>query len=548
MQIKTNPTVHDVIVVGSGAAGGMAAWNLTRKGVNVLVLDAGQKYDRSKFWSHVKSWEVQQRLDRGQAPPKFYVDNQDQPYATPDGQPFEWTRVWGRGGKTNVWGRVSLRYSDLNLTEPERDGWEIPWPIRYKDIAPYYDRVDRFIGINGGTDDQEWLPGSSYHLPPPAPRCGERLLQKAAGSTGIKIVSGRRAVLTRPQNGHAACHYCGACGRGCDVGAFFNASDYLIEPALQTGRLKVVDNAVVARVLVDDRGLANGVQYFDRNTREEHRVYAKRVVMGASCIDSTRILLNSKSERYPNGIGNGSDVIGRYLAEQIRFHMYGFLPELMGGRTQNDDGIGGEHIYMPRFTPRNGAKKDYLRGFGMQFWGIGALENASFAKKLPGFGVGLKRAVKQRYPALVALHPYGEVLGRRENRITVEGTPLDRYGVPVARIEYEIGDNERKMAMDMYDTAEEILRAAKAEILPFERNSLDVNGGAIHEHSTCRMGADPKRSALNGFCQSHEVKNLFVVDGSAFTTATEKNPTLTILALAWRATDYMAEEIRAGRV
>jgi choline dehydrogenase-like flavoprotein len=321
----------------------------------------------------------------------------------------------------------------------------------------------------------------------------------------------------------------------------------LVEPALQTGRLQVVDDAVVARILVDDRGLASGVQYFDRHTREERRVYGKRVVLGASCIDSTRILLNSKSSRYPNGIGNDSDVIGRYLSEQIRFHVYGFVPELLGTATQNDDGIGGEHIYMPRFDVP-ASKKDYLRGFGMQFWGCGAQENASFGKKLPGFGVDLKQAIKKRYPALVALHPYGEVLGRRENRVTVEGTPLDKYGVPVARIEYQISDNERRMALHMYDTAEEILRAAKAEILPFERGALDVNGGAIHEHSTCRMGADPKRSALNGFCQSHQVKNLFVVDGSAFTTATEKNPTLTILALSWRATDYLAQEMQAGRV
>lgn len=548
MQLKPSAQVHDVIVIGTGAAGGMAAWNLTRQGVNVLALDAGQKFDRSKFWSHVKAWEWQQKLDRGQTPPKFYVDLKEQPYAWNDGQFFDLWRVWGRGGKTNVWGRVSLRYSDLNLTEPARDGWEIPWPIRYKDIAPYYDRVEQLIGVCGGPDDQDWLPGSTHHLPPAAPRCGERLLQKAARNVGIKIVNGRRAVVTREYNGHAPCHYCGACGRGCDVGAFFNASDYLVEPALKTGRLNVVDNAVVARILVDDKGLANGVQYFDRYTKDEHRVYGKRIVLGASCIDSTRILLNSKSSTYPNGIGNSSDVIGRYLAEQVRFHMSGFLPELMGAPTQNDDGIGGEHIYMPRFNPRAGGKHDYLRGFGMQFWGCGAVENASFGKKLPGFGVDLKQAIKKRYPAMVALHPYGEVLGRRENRVTVEGTPNDQYGVPIARIEYQIGENERKMVRDMYDTAEEILHAAKAEILPFERGWVDTNGSAIHEHSTCRMGADPKRSALNGFCQSHDVKNLFVVDGAAFTTSTEKNPTLTILALCWRATDHLAGEIRAGRV
>src|SRR5271156_2705744 len=197
MQTKRSPQVHDVIVIGSGAAGGMAAWNLTRQGVSVLMLDAGEKFDRAKYWSHVKPWEWRERVARGEHPPEFYVNDKDAPYEYPKGQLFELTRVWGRGGKTNVWGRVSLRYSDLNFTEPARDGWEIPWPIRYADVAPYYDKVDQFIGINGGSDDQPWLPGSRYHLPPPPPRCGERLLQKAAKSAGVSIVSGRRAVLTR---------------------------------------------------------------------------------------------------------------------------------------------------------------------------------------------------------------------------------------------------------------------------------------------------------------------------------------------------------------
>jgi choline dehydrogenase-like flavoprotein len=290
------------------------------------------------------------------------------------------------------------------------------------------------------------------------------------------------------------------------------------------------------------------VQYFDRNTKQEHQVRGKVIIVAASCIDSTRILLNSKSTEHPNGIGNSSDVVGRYLVEQVRFHMYGFLPELKGTKALNDDGIGGEHIYLPRYNHRDGRKRDYLRGFGMQFWGSGAQSGASFAKTLPGFGASLKSAIKQRYPALVALNPYGEVLPRKENRITVQGTSNDRYGVPIARIEYAIGENERKMVAEMYSAAESILRAAKAEIMPFERGWLDNMGSAIHEHGTVRMGADPKRSALNAFCQFHDVKNLFCVDGAAFPTATEKNPTLTILAMAWRATDYLAAEMKAGRL
>lgn len=548
MQVQKPGAVHDVVIIGSGAAGGMAAWNLTRQGMNVLVLDAGVKFQRSKFWSHVKPWDWWRKMDAGERPPAFYLDTKEQPYQTPKEQPFELIRVWGRGGKTNVWGRVSLRYGDVDFEGPARDGWEIPWPIRYKDIAPYYDCVDQLIGVCGGDDDQDSLPGSKYHLPAPVPRCGEQLLKRAAGRIGMKIVSGRRAVLTRAHNGHPQCHFCGVCGRGCDVAAFFNSSDYLLEPAMQTGKLRIVDNAVVARVLNDGKGRASGVQYFDRVTKQERQVKARVVIVAASCIDSTRILLNSKSTQYPNGIGNSNDVVGRYLTEQVRFHMYGFLPELRGTKALNDDGIGGEHIYLPRYNHRDGKKRDYLRGFGMQFWGCGAQSGASFAKNLPGFGADFKRGVKSRYPALVALHPYGEVLPRRENRVTVEGTPVDAYGVPTPRIEYKTGENERKMTVEMYDAAESILRAAKAEIVPFERGWLDNAGSAIHEHGTVRMGDDAKRAACNGFGQFHEVKNLFCVDGAVFPTATEKNPTLTILALAWRSTDFLAAEMKAGRL
>jgi choline dehydrogenase-like flavoprotein len=304
----------------------------------------------------------------------------------------------------------------------------------------------------------------------------------------------------------------------------------------------------VARILVDEQGLASGIQYFDRYTKQERRLYGKRVIVAASCVDSTRILLNSTSPKYPNGIGNSSDVIGRYLSEQIRFAIRGFAPELIGTEVRNDDGIGGAHIYMPRFNHRDGRKRDYIRGFGCQFWYTGAQTDLSYAKSLPGFGLEFKKAVKERYPALLNLHPFGETLPKAENRITVKGSPVDQYGVPIARINYSSGDNEHRMSKDMYATMLEILHAAKAEIVPYKTGYLEPNGSAIHEHGTCRMGTDRKRSALNSFCQMHDVKNVFVVDGAAFTTASEKNPTLTILALAWRATDYMAAEMKRGNI
>jgi choline dehydrogenase-like flavoprotein len=534
----------DAIVIGSGASGGLAAWNLTRRGIRVLMLDAGDHFQRKDFWTHVLPYEERERRRLGQRPPQFRLDADEQPHLTPPGQPFDLWRVWGVGGKTNVWGRVSLRYSDVDFKGPERDGWEIPWPLTYRDLEPYYDHVDQLIGVCGGDDHSDVLPGSQYHLPPPRLRCGEVLLKRAATRLGIPVVAGRRAVLTRSHRGFPPCHYCGACGRGCDSASFFNAADHLIPPALQTGKLTLRTNAVVGRIFSDAEGLAGEVQYFDRHTKAETRVSARVVVLGASCVDSTRILLNSKSSRYPTGIGNSSGVIGKYLCEQIRFHVRGFLPALYGRSSSNDDGIGGEHMYLPRFNHR-GRPRDYLRGFGAQFWGIGCQAGAShFAPSIDGFGISLKRQIKHRYPAFVQIHPYGEVLPRSDNYITVDDTPEDRYGVPLPKIVFSIGDNERKMVEEMYDTALDLMHEAKAELLPVQRGFVDQPGSAIHEHGTCRMGADPKRSALNSFCQMHEVRNLFVMDGSAFPTATEKNPTLTILAVAWRATDFLAEELR----
>jgi choline dehydrogenase-like flavoprotein len=550
MQIISPAKVYPVIVIGSGASGGMAAWNLTQKGIEVLMLDAGERFDRNTYWTHVQPWEAQARAARGERPPQFFLDTKEQPYLTPAERPFALTRVWGHGGKTNVWGRVSLRYSQMDLKASERDGWEIPWPIDYTELSPYYDRVEQLIGVNGGTDDSDALPGSKFLQPPPPPRCGERLLQRAMTRVGIPSVAGRRANMTRPTRGFPACHYCGNCGAGCDTASFFCSADHLLPFALQTGKLEIRSNAVVARILTDANGLARGVQYFDRRTGEERQALAKVVIVGASCVDSTRILLNSKSERHANGLGNGSDVIGRYLCEQIRLNVTGFLPALVGTATRNDRGIGGEHIYMPRFNHRDGRRRDYLRGFGAQFWNTGSSISGAHpgSERIPGFGASLKTEIKKRHPAWFEIHPFGEVLPYAHNRITVDPGRVDKYGVPLPKIDYQIGENERKMTEHMADTVEEIVKAAGGELVNYRRGQLDAMGSAIHEHGTCRMGADPKRSALNRFNQMHEVKNVFVVDGSAFPNASEKNPTLTILSLSWRATDYLADEIKRGNL
>ena len=540
----------DVVVIGSGASGGMAAYNLTQKGVKVLLLDAGEEFDRRFFWTHTLPFQGDGRLRKGDRPPQFFLDTKEQPYLTPEGRPFELVRVWGRGGKTNVWGRVSLRMSDMDFTAADRDGWGIPWPIRYADLAPYYDKAEQLMGVCGGSDDSDALPGSRHLMPAPPPRCGEVFLQKACDKLRIPMVAGRRANFTRPHRGFVPCHYCGACGDGCDTASFFNSADHLIPQALETGNLEIQSNAVVARILVDDRGRASGVQYFDRRTGAERQVKARVVVLGASAMDSTRILLNSKSTRFPNGLGNGSDQLGRNFCEQLMVHVKGFLPQLYGRGYSNDDGIGGEHVYVPRFNHRpDRPKPDYLRGFGIQFWNTGAqTTGVDVARVLPGFGASFKAEVKKRYPALVSLHPFGEVLPRPENRVTVDESRTDRYGVPLMKVDVQFGDNERKMRKHMYDTCQEILDTLRAEIVPIDRDTNDPPGSAIHEHGTCRMGKDRRTSVLNAFNQMHEVANVFVVDGSAFPNSSEKNPTLSIVALSWRATDYLAEELRSGRL
>lgn len=546
MQIKKAPTTYDVVIIGSGASGGMAAWNLTRQGVKVLLLDAGDRYDPDKYWMALLPYERRERLQRGERPELGFLSTKEQPYLVPDGKTYTLYRVWGHGGKTNMWGRVSLRYSDVDFKV--NDGYGIPWPFEYRDIKPYYDKVDQLIGVCGGQDDTDTLPGSQFHQPAPALRCGEWALLNAGKRVGIKIVNGRRANLTKPLNGRAACHYCGDCGSGCSTGSFFNSAMHLLPAALQTGRLKIISNAVVARITVDPKtGKANGVQYHHRHTKQEEQVRAKVVVLGASSVDSTRILLNSKSDIYPNGIGNTSGVIGKYFTEQFRFHVTTFMPHLYGRETTHDSGIGGEHIYMPRFNHR-GKPRDYARGFGMQFWSSGCQNNASWAKNMPGFGGAFKKEVLKMYPALVQLHPYGEIPPRIENRIEVDDAKTDQYGVPLPRIHLSYTDNERKMSEEMYDMVETLVHEAKGELFNYRRGEWDVPGSAIHEHGTCRMGSDPKTSALNGFNQMHAVKNLFVVDGSSFPSATEKNPTLTILAVAWRATDYLAAQLKKGNV
>ena len=546
MQVITQPKVYPVIVIGSGASGGMAAWNLTRQGVDVVLLDAGDKFDRSKYWTHATPWETQARLARGDKPETFFLDTKEQPYFTPNDRPFALTRVWGHGGKTNVWGRVSLRYSDIDLKAADRDGWEISWPISYKDIAPYYDQVEQLIGVNGGTDDSDVLPGSKYLQPPPAPRCGERLLQKAMGKLNIPVVAGRRANMTRSTNGFPACHYCGNCGNGCDTASFFCSADHLLPFALKTGKLELRSNAVAARILTDENGRATGVQYFDRRTGSEQQVRGKVIVLGASCVDSTRILLNSKSRAYPDGVGNSSGLLGCYLSEHIMgISGSGFIPVRIGTESTLDDGRP-VSPYIARFRNVTDRHPDFIRGYHFQGGG-GCFEYPDMAHDLPGYGKAFKSNVRKYYPAMVSFGGFGEVLPRRENRVTINPRVKDAWGIPVLNFDYRFSDNELKMTKDMADSIEEMLHAAGAEDIKIGRTTHPP-GYSIHEIGTARMGNDPKTSVTDSSCRLHDVKNIYLADAGPFVSGGTQNTTWTILAMAWRTMDFLKERMRTGDV
>ena len=542
----------EVIVIGSGAAGGIMARTLCEKGIQVLMLDAGRKLERSEYLTHHRPYQMPFRGfgNPRQMAHRFYtseynqhitLDPAEQPYSTAPGKPFHLVRVWARGGKTLVWGRVALRMSELDFKAASRDGYGEDWPIGYDDLKPYYDRVDRMIGVCGTRENLEVLPDGVF-MPPPRPRCAERLLKRGAEKVGIRVIPIRRAVLTRAHDGRPPCHYCGECGRGCDVGAFFDSASVMVERALATGNLTLKSNAVAAQVLTDERGLAKGVRYFDRYSRTDHEVFGRVVVVAASCVDTIRILLNSKSTAFPNGIANDHGMVGKYFKEHIRTKdIVGALPQFKGSATTNEDGLGGAHIYIPRFNQNQ--KNDYLRGFGIQCWGSGCTRFPSHAHNLKGFGSSYKRGVRDTYPAVVRLHAFGEVLDYEHNYIDLDPKRRDQYGMPLARIHYTIGDNERRMHKDMLSRSEEILRACGAEILSVPQEP-DVPGATIHELGGCRMGADPSKSVVNSFGQTHEARNLFVVDGSIFVTTSEKNPTITILALSLRSAEYLAEQLR----
>jgi choline dehydrogenase-like flavoprotein len=580
--ITPDNATYDVIVVGSGAAGGMAAFQLATAGVKVLMLEAGRLIDpateyRTMEWPYAS-------LRRGRLPADEYAlgaaeyNMIDRPYGTAakfekyrkllsysgntftrswmvdekqnptTGTRYAWVRARALGGKTNLWGRVALRLSDYDFKAASRDGFGDDWPIAYSDIASYYDKVDTLLGISGTRENIPQLPDSQFQRPLKL-NCGEQILKAAIAKMGRHLIPGRAGVTTEgvANKYRRRCAGRGRCGRGCNINASMHSPTALIFPARDTGNLTLRPNSTVSEILMDSRtNRAAGVRVIDSVTREVFDFKARLVVLAASTLESTRLLLLSKSADRPNGLANSSGVVGKYFCEHIMGPgASGMMPTLRGAPITNDDGRP-QSTYLVRFRNITDKHPDFIRGYGMQ-GGSGCAEYPSHAHTTPGFGAGFKKTVRANHPAPISFTAFGEVLARRENQVELDPVLKDAWGIPVLRFDYRFGDNELKMAKDMAETAEEMLKAAGAEDIRVRRDVL-TEGWSIHELGTARMGTDPKTSVTNSFGQTHDVKNLFIVDGSTFVSAGCQNPTWTILALAWRAMDYLKEEMRTSNV
>jgi choline dehydrogenase-like flavoprotein len=556
-------TSYDAIVVGSGANGGWAAKELCEAGMKVAVLEVGRELDpATDFSEHTLPYE--QPL-RGRQDPRnaelerrpigrknyaceesnvtFFADEVDHPFTFPKKRPFWWIRGNQVGGRTILWGRQSYRMSDYDFKARTHDGYGDDWPISYADLAPYYDKVESFIGVSGSAEQVEVLPDGKF-LPPMALSCGEHMLKSAVDAMGRRVTIGRAAVLTQRHNGRAACHYCGPCHRGCMTASYFSSPSSTLPAARATGRLTLITQALAHRVTLDSEARADGVLYFDTTTGEEHRVAAPIVILAASTLASARLLLTSAESRFPNGLANSSGLVGRNLMDHIfAVGADGYLPLRRGAKAELARRPNG--IYIPRFRNVKQREQGFIRGFGYQ--GGESVTVFEHAYSMPGFGAEWKARVKTETVARIGLTGFGEMLARAENRCYLDPQTKDKWGVPVLRIDVTHGDNERAMAKYMIEQSVAMLEAAGAEEIT-TRTELPPPGFAIHEVGTARMGEDPKTSVLTPFLQTHDVENLFVMDGSCYVSIGCVYPTLTMMALTVRACEHLIAEAKRGNL
>jgi choline dehydrogenase-like flavoprotein len=565
-QVVRSPKVYDVCVVGSGAGGGMAAKILTEGGLSVAMLEAGPEVHPEKdFKMFMWPYQLPHRgvgvggraaVNFGEfLAPNGAWEIEGEPYTSSPGSNFQWFRSRIVGGRTNHWGRIALRFSPVDFQSYSRDGLGTDWPITYEDIAPYYDKVESYIGVFGTKENVSSAPDGVF-LPPPKPRCTELIVKKACDKLNIICIPSRMAILTKSVNGRLPCHYCGQCGRGCTTASNFSSSQVLIPPAQATGKLTLITGAMAREVLVGADGKARGVSYIDKATRSERRIAARAVVLAASACESARLLLNSKSQAFPDGLANSSGAVGRYLMDSVGSSGEGYFPQLEKMPPHNHDGTGGMHMYMPwwKFDRQN----DFPRGYHIEFGGGRDMPGVGMFSRLcydqEGYGGQLKATARRMYGTTIGFAGRGEMIPNADTYCEIDRSIVDQWGIPVLRFHFKWSEYELRQAQDMQETFRAIVEAAGGQYLtktaidgqyPF---GIEEGGKIIHEVGTARMGSDPKTSVLNGYCQAHDVKNLYVVDGAPLVTNPDKNPTLTIMALSWRASEHLMDEAKKGNV
>ena len=558
-------TTYDVCIVGSGAGGGMAAYMLTRAGANVVMLEAGRAWDHVRD-SAMLAWPYESPRRGASTRERPFGefdaciggwDIEGEPYTRAAGTSFDWWRARNVGGRTNHWGRISLRFGPDDFRRKSIDGLGDDWPISYDDIRPWYDEVDRLVGIFGTNEGLENHPDGIF-LPPPKPRCYELMIKDASDRMNITCIPSRLSILTQSIHGRSACHYCGQCNRGCSVNANFSSPGVLIAPAMETGRLTLVTEAMAREVSTDQAGRATGVSYIDKATGEDRHVRARVVVLAASACESARILLNSRSPRHPQGIANASGVVGKYLTDSTGTDVAGFIPRMMDHVPHNEDGVGGAHIYMPWWLDNR--RLDFPRGYHIEVWGGLGVPSYGFMggiHRYPevggGYGAKLKNDYRRHYGATVGFSGRGEMVPNEKSYCELDPTVVDQWGIPVLRFHWEWSDHEYNQVRHMQQTFRALIAEMGGQVfsdMPTRESGYGIatGGRIIHELGCIRMGNDPDSSALDANCRAHDCPNLFVADGGPFVSQADKNPTWTILALAMRTSTFITDERKAGRL
>ena len=568
MEIKKTSKQYDVIIVGSGAGGGMATKVLSEAGLKVAVVESGPYYDPANPEQMTQLKWAWQSPRRGAGTTRPFGDFdqayggwdiEGEPYTQKDDTNFRWFRSRMLGGRTNHWGRISLRFGPNDFKKKSIDGLGEDWPITYDDLKPYYDKVDKLIGVFG-TKENLYNEPDGFFLPPPKPRLHELFYIKAAKKADIKVIPSRLSVITkRINNDRGVCFYCNGCARSCNVYADFSSGSCLIFPAQNAGgQIDLYVNSMVRTVETNSEGKATGVSYINKDDANEYKLNGKVVVLAASACSSARILLNSKSKQHPNGLGNSSDLVGKYLHDSTGGDMMAFLPQLTNRKIYNEDGVGGMHVYSPWWLDNK--KLDFPRGYHIEVWGgMGAPTygtgfnvnhfNKFFGLKAGGYGDVLRSDMKKYYGSTIGFSGRGESVAMKSNYCEIDPNKVDKYGVPVLRFNYKWTDYEIKQAKHMQDTFEEIIHNMGGQPL-WNKPGIESNygltkpGEIIHEVGTTRMGKNPKESVVDQFERMHDVDNVFVVDAGPFVSQADKNPTWTIMALAWRASDHIVSEFK----